>query len=179
MFTQTHLTSGWGHTKTCMRKWRRCKRYQNENPEARKIGCHIPERIWFLICMGCKIMQSEGVPHFTRGATRIRSQISPALQPNSERFQQGSRTVPVFRGVHFRVIRERERQRESIYTHIYIYIYICIDTYMYIYIRVHMCINIITYMYMYMYSSVFQYVQTYIQNGAPPIRQLLDNPHAL
>ena len=29
--------------------------------------------------------------------------ISPALQPNSERFQQGSTTVPVFRGVHFRV----------------------------------------------------------------------------
>ena len=29
--------------------------------------------------------------------------ISPALQPNSERFQQGSRTVPDFRGVHFRV----------------------------------------------------------------------------
>jgi hypothetical protein len=29
--------------------------------------------------------------------------ISPALQPNSERFQHGSRTVLVFRGVHFRV----------------------------------------------------------------------------
>ena len=148
MFTQTHLTSGWGHTKTCMRKWRRCKRYQNENPEARKIGCHIPERIWFLICMGCKIMQSEGVPHFTRGATRIRSQISPALQPNSERFQQGSRTVPVFRGVHFRVIRERERQRESIYTHIYIYMYRYI--YIYIYTR--------TYVYKYNYIYVYVYV---------------------
>ena len=110
MFTQTHLTSRWGHMKTCMRKWRRCKRYQNENPEARKIGCHIPERIWFLICMGCKIMQSEGVPHFTRGATRIRSQISPALQPNSERFQQGSRTVPVFRGMHFRVTSPRPQR---------------------------------------------------------------------
>ena len=130
--------------KTCMRKWRRCKRYQNENPEARKIGCHIPERIWFLICMGCKIMQSEGVPHFTRGATRIRSQISPALQPNSERFQQGSRTVPVFRGVHFHVIRERERETERKYTHIYIYIYMYryTHTYIYIYICVHMCINI-------------------------------------
>ena len=29
--------------------------------------------------------------------------ISPAWQPNSERFQQGSTTVLVFRGVHFRV----------------------------------------------------------------------------
>ena len=30
-----------------------------------------------------------------------------------------------------------------------------------------------------MYYCVFQHVQTYIQNGAPPIRKLLDNPHAL
>ena len=149
MFTQTHLTSGWGHTKTCMIKWRRCKRYQNGNPEARKIGCHIPERIWFLICMGCKIMQSEGVPHFTRGATRIRSQISPALQPNSERFQQGSRTVPVFRGVHFRVIRERERQRESIHTYnIYICVHMCIN--------IHMCICICTLVYSNMFKHTYK-----------------------
>ena len=151
MFTQTHLTSGWGHTKTCMIKWRRCKRYQNGNPEARKIGCHIPERIWFLICMGCKIMQSEGVPHFTRGATRIRSQISPALQPNSERFQQGSRTVPVFRGVHFRVIRERERDREKVYIHI-IYIYICVH----MCINIHMCICICTLVYSNMFKHTYK-----------------------
>ena len=36
--------------------------------------------------------------------------ISPALQPNSERFQQGSRTVPVFRGVHFRVTSPRPQR---------------------------------------------------------------------
>ena len=141
--------------KTCMRKWRRCKRYQNENPEARKIGCHIPERIWFLICMGCKIMQSEGVPHFTRGATRIRSQISPALQPNSERFQQGSRTVPVFRGVHFHVIRERETERK--YTHTYIYICKDTHTHTYIYICVHMCINIHICICIIVYSNMFKH----------------------
>ena len=36
--------------------------------------------------------------------------ISPALQPNSERFQQGSGTVPVFRGVHFRVTSPRPQR---------------------------------------------------------------------
>ena len=38
------------------------------------------------------------------------TQIHPVLQPNSERFQQGSRTVPIFRGVHFRVTSPRPQR---------------------------------------------------------------------
>ena len=36
--------------------------------------------------------------------------FGPALQPDSERFQQGSRTVPVFRGVHFSVTSPRPQR---------------------------------------------------------------------
>ena len=36
--------------------------------------------------------------------------ILPALQPNSERFQQGSKTAAVFRGVHFRVTSPRPQR---------------------------------------------------------------------
>ena len=36
--------------------------------------------------------------------------ISPAFQPNSEKFQQGSRTITVFRGVHFRVTSPRPQR---------------------------------------------------------------------
>ena len=36
--------------------------------------------------------------------------MSPALQPNSERFQQGSRTVPLFRGVHVGVASPRPQR---------------------------------------------------------------------
>ena len=39
-----------------------------------------------------------------------RKQTNPAFQLNSKRFQQGSRTVPVFRGVHFRVTSPRPQR---------------------------------------------------------------------
>ena len=44
--------------------------------------------------------------------------ISPALPPISERFQQGSRTLPVFRGVHFRLTcrwPQRLKPRDSLF----------------------------------------------------------------
>ena len=40
----------------------------------------------------------------------LKGWISPALRPNSERFQQGSRTVPVLRSVHFRVTNPRPQR---------------------------------------------------------------------
>ena len=52
--------------------------------------------------------------------------IGPALQPNSERFQQDSRTVPVFRGVHFRFTSPRpQRLKPNRFAaeNIYIYTY--------------------------------------------------------
>ena len=42
-------------------------------------------------------------PKWPPSRTWLPHNISPALQPDSERFQQGSRTVPAFRGVHFSV----------------------------------------------------------------------------
>ena len=55
------------------------------------------------IGLQCWANENSGYPPFWSLYSPNGHQIRPALQPNSDRFQQGSRPVPVFRDVHFPV----------------------------------------------------------------------------